>query len=117
MTTSADWYIYRGSREPHDGIDSLPPPPPWRRFEGPVLPQSVPDGTDGSSLGSRYLPEDDAVELANIALLLRRPLLVTGKPGTGKSTLAHSIAYELNLGPVLYWPITTRSRLADALYR
>lgn len=50
-------------------------------------------------------------------MLLRRPLLVTGKPGTGKSTLAYNIAFELNLGPVLYWPITSRSVMQDALYR
>jgi MoxR-like ATPase len=52
----------------------------------------------------------------NIALRLRRPLLVTGKPGAGKTALADSIAYELKLGPVLRWPITSRSSLADGLY-
>ena len=55
--------------------------------------------------------------MVNAALYLRRPLLVTGKPGTGKSTLAYSIAAELMLGPVLHWPITSRSRLDDGLYR
>jgi MoxR-like ATPase len=117
MSEAAEWHIYRGATTPHDGIERLKPPPPWRRFDGSVLGQFVPEAPDGDSPGSRYLPEPDAVELTNIALLLRRPLLVTGKPGTGKSTLAHSIAHELNLGPVLYWPITTRSRLQDALYR
>jgi MoxR-like ATPase len=43
-------------------------------------------------------------------------LLVTGRPGTGKSTLARAIAHELDLGPLLYWPISSRSRLSDALY-
>jgi MoxR-like ATPase len=42
---------------------------------------------------------------------------VTGKPGTGKSTLAASIAFELQLGSVLNWAVTTRSTLEDALYR
>jgi MoxR-like ATPase len=64
-----------------------------------------------------YLPEREAIEMANVALLLRRPLLVTGKPGTGKSSLARSIAQELKLGPLLYWPVTSRSRLQEALYR
>ena len=53
----------------------------------------------------------------NSALALRRPLLITGNPGSGKTSLAYAIAYELNLGPVLLWPITTRTRLADALYQ
>jgi MoxR-like ATPase len=115
---SASWHIYRGAALPHDGIDRLPPPPPWRQFDGPILQQFVPETTpEDAGPGARYIPEDEAVNLVNIALLLRRPLLVTGKPGTGKSTLAYSIAYELKLGPVLYWPITTRSQLADALYR
>ena len=33
--------------------------------------------------------------MVNAALYLRRPLLVTGSPGTGKSTLAYAIAHEL----------------------
>jgi MoxR-like ATPase len=122
MTAPSSWHIYRGVTQPHDGIDKLPSPPPWRTFDGPVFDQSIPDPAPGgagrgdSNAAAGYLPEDDAVELANIALLLRRPLLVTGKPGTGKSTLARSIAYELRLGPVLYWPISSRARLAEALY-
>jgi MoxR-like ATPase len=122
MTVPADWHIYRGATQPHDGIERLPPPPPWRTFDGPVLDRSVPDvsrsaAANSARAGAGYLPEDDVVELTNIALFLRRPLLVTGKPGTGKSTLAHSIAYELRLGPVLYWPISSHSQLSDALYR
>jgi MoxR-like ATPase len=50
-------------------------------------------------------------------LYLRRPLLVTGKPGTGKSTLAYSVAYELQMGRVLKWVITSRSTREDGLYQ
>lgn len=121
MTATVDWRIYRGAAEPHQGIDRLPPPPPWRRFDGPVLDQIMPDPAEQpgvlKGLSGQYLPEDDVVDMVNVALLLRRPLLVTGKPGTGKSTLAASIAAELGLGPRLYWPVTSRSRLSEALYR
>ena len=58
----------------------------------------------------------ESIDLINAALYLRRPLLVTGKPGTGKSSLAYAVAYELQLGEVLYWPITTRTTLKDGLY-
>ena len=54
----------------------------------------------------------------NAAIHLRRPLLVTGLPGSGKTSLAYAIAAELGLGPVLVWSITPRSRLLeDGLYR
>jgi len=62
------------------------------------------------------IQDPDNLELINAALYLRRPLLVTGDPGVGKSTLAHSIAYELGLGRVLEWPIVSSSELKEGLY-
>ena len=53
----------------------------------------------------------------NSALCLRRPLLVTGRPGSGKTSLAYALAYQLKLGPVLKWSITARTNLQDGLYR
>ena len=57
------------------------------------------------------------VQSVNAALTLRRPLLITGRPGSGKTSLAYAIANELKLGPVLMWPITARSTLETGLYR
>lgn len=124
MTTV--WPIYTGTSVPHDGIDRLPPPPNWRAFDGgPPLPS--PDQPDPSTLrrlGTRdgsgsngRVPDLQEVQMINAALFLRRPLLVTGRPGTGKSTLGYLIAEELKLGPVLRWPITSRSTLLEGLYR
>jgi MoxR-like ATPase len=53
------------------------------------------------------------VEMVNAALYLRRPLLITGKPGVGKSSLIYAVAHELKLGRVLRWPITSRVALKD----
>ncbi|NUS10465.1 MAG: AAA family ATPase [Streptomyces sp.] len=85
----------------------MPEPPPWRRAR--------PDGT--ARARRPYLIGPEQVEVVNAALRLRRPLLVTGNPGTGKSSLAYAVADELGLGPVLVWPVNTRSTLTDALYR
>ncbi|MEB3306096.1 MAG: AAA family ATPase [Cyanobacteriota bacterium] len=111
----------------------LPAPPPWRRFDPPK--DDAYDGTippmpeNQSSRGAKFrLPRQEAngplttagEELClavNAAIHLRRPLLVTGTPGTGKTSLAYAIAHELKLGRVLNWPITPRTEYTDGLYR
>ncbi|HET6355898.1 MoxR family ATPase [Streptomyces sp.] len=94
---------YRG-----DGVTRadtvLPKPPPWRTFPS-------------RSAAEVFRPPDGLIEAVNAALALRRPLLITGGPGTGKSTVIEQVAAELALGPVLRWHVTSRSNLADALYR
>jgi MoxR-like ATPase len=122
--TGREWLIYRGAGEPHDGILNLPKPPPWRDFDGQPLVAPAPEADSASTrrLGSyrhmaeMHRPSPEELEIINAALYLRRPLLVTGSPGTGKSTLAHAVAYELKLGRVLHWPIVSRTTLADGLY-
>ena len=117
-----DWWVYRGDGRPHTWTP--PESPPWRTFDG-VVPDSASSGavaTGGRSarlarLAAAYRAEAKEARLVSTAIHLRRPLLVTGRPGTGKSMLAHSIAYELGLGRVLHWPITSRSTLADGLYQ
>ncbi|WP_370416072.1 AAA family ATPase [Streptomyces fradiae] len=83
---------------------ALPPAPPWREFPR-------------RSLHRQFVPPAGLVEAVNAALALRRPLLVTGPAGSGKSTVIEQVAAELDLGTVLRWHITSRSALTDALYR
>lgn len=44
---------------------------------------------------SGYLPPAGLVDAVNVALDLARPLLLTGEPGTGKTQLAYSVAWQL----------------------
>jgi MoxR-like ATPase len=117
-----DWWLYKGIHEPHDGIDALPDPPSWRRFSK-AEPESTAESTMTEEEEQRlrekaygFQIDEDEIDVINAALFLRRPLLVTGKPGCGKSTMAYAVAYELKLGPVLQWPITTNVTLQNGLY-
>ena len=44
-----------------------------------------------------YEPDDGLVDAIKVALLLRKPLLLTGKPGTGKTDLGHYLAWKMQL--------------------
>jgi len=101
--TKEKWWIYEGAEEPHDNLSKLPEPPSWREKKKPKKKNT-------------FIPSKKEMQLVNTALYLRRPLLITGKPGTGKSSLAKAVAYELKLGKVLHWQITTKSTLEEALY-
>jgi MoxR-like ATPase len=104
--SGSDGRIFLGGAEPHDGIDKLPPPPPWRDF----------GRRERAQRGKTYFAGAHEIELVNAALYLRRPLLVTDPPGVGKTSLAYAVAWELKLGEVLVWPINTRSTLQHGLY-
>ncbi|MBC2902431.1 AAA family ATPase [Streptomyces cupreus] len=118
------WWLYRGTGIPLDPAERdrrWPAPPPWRTYSGGPDEPPAPARDEAATrvLGapaSPRTPDPDEVAGVNTALTLRRPLLVSGEPGTGKSALAHRIARELGLGPVLRWPITGGSTLGEALY-
>lgn len=114
-----DWKIFQGNSEPHDEINRLPDPPSWRKFTG-VDDKNTRDEQRGKSFriySDKSDEQNRVINMVNAALYLRRPLLVTGKAGTGKTSLAYGVAYELKLNPVLLWPITARSTLQEGLYR
>ncbi|MFD7709754.1 AAA family ATPase [Streptomyces sp. NPDC059786] len=97
-----------------------PAGPPWRTFAAPPTMPQPPDDEEADRRlgrpGAPRRPRREEVRLVNAALLLRRPLLVTGRPGVGKSGLAYRIARELRLGRVLHWAVTSRTTLASGLF-
>lgn len=118
-------FPYRGTGAAHTDDTPYeerewPPGPRWRTFDGgPAQPRPPEDGEADRRLGpasSGRRPTAAEVRMVNAAILLRRPLLVTGRPGVGKSTLAFRIARELGLGRVLQWPVTSRTALASGLF-
>jgi len=62
-----------------------------------------------------YLPSPDLVEAINLAIQLKRPLLLKGEPGCGKTQLAYAVVYELKL-PFETWHVKSTSRARDGLY-
>ncbi|MEU4768033.1 MoxR family ATPase [Actinosynnema sp. NPDC023794] len=121
--TTPRWHLYRGTAEKAlRPVRDWPPAPPWRRFSGqgttfrPDDDGGEADRHVGNARTVRRIPYPREVDMVNAAISLRRPLLVTGNPGTGKSTLSYLVARELGLGPVLRWPVTSRTRLGDGLY-
>ncbi|MEH2187419.1 MAG: MoxR family ATPase [Nostoc sp.] len=65
---------------------------------------------------SPYLPSLELIKAVNLAIFLeKRPLLLKGEPGCGKTTLAQAVAYELGL-PYETWYIKSTTRARDGLY-
>ncbi len=65
---------------------------------------------------SPYLPSTELIKAVNLAIFLeKRPLLLKGEPGCGKTTLAQAIAHELGL-PYEAWYIKSTTRARDGLY-
>jgi MoxR-like ATPase len=71
---------------------NLPP----LNYSGTVQPTSEQPNDLVRTVLYPYLPEDDLRDAVNLALALRKPLLLEGEPGCGKSRLAYALFYELS---------------------
>ncbi len=64
---------------------------------------------------SSYIATQDLMLAVNAAITLKRPLLVKGEPGTGKTMLAEEVATALKL-PLLQWHIKSTTKAQQGLY-
>jgi MoxR-like ATPase len=63
-----------------------------------------------------YVAGADLVHAINVALILNQPLLLTGEPGTGKTQLAYSLAWQLGLDEPLKFETKSTSTARDLFY-
>ncbi len=66
---------------------------------------------------SLYNPSQALTDAVNVALSLGQPLLLTGEPGTGKTQLAHHIAWYFKLGKPLVFNAQTTSQASELFYQ
>jgi MoxR-like ATPase len=62
-----------------------------------------------------YVATDDLKVAVNAAIVLERPLLVKGEPGTGKTVLAEEVAKAIK-APLLTWHIKSTTKAQQGLY-
>src|SRR6266436_3126407 len=97
-------FPYYTSRPEKNELDDLKRP---RRLD-----QASPEGYD---------PDPGLVDAVNVALIIGQPLLITGEPGTGKTQLASSVAWQFgkeeqgNDKPIKFETKTT-SKATDLFY-
>jgi len=62
-----------------------------------------------------YVATQDLMLAVNAAIQLKRPLLVKGEPGTGKTMLAEEVSSALNM-PLLQWHVKSTTKAQQGLY-
>jgi len=62
-----------------------------------------------------YVISDPLQNAVNVSIALEKPLLIRGEPGTGKTKLAHSIAYSLQK-EIIVWNIKSTTKAQEGLY-
>lgn len=73
------------------------------------------DSFDQFKGSSNYVTSDELRNSVNVSIALKRPLLVRGEPGTGKTLLAHSISRGLDK-KLLIWNIKSTTKAQEGLY-
>jgi MoxR-like ATPase len=98
------------------GTTNILAPAPARRNRALALPFALPYRAAMRFQGtSNYVATEDLKVAVNAAVTLRRPLLVKGEPGTGKTVLAHEIAGAVG-APLIEWHVKSTTKAHQGLY-
>ncbi|MEI8215790.1 MAG: MoxR family ATPase [Eubacteriales bacterium] len=62
-----------------------------------------------------YVASEELMHAVNVSIALKKPLLIKGEPGTGKTMLAQSISEALNM-KLIVWNIKSTTKAQDGLY-
>jgi MoxR-like ATPase len=85
----------------------------WGLFPGDNLPKPI---SYKLIEPKDYISTSEMVNAVNVALIMNQPLLLTGEPGSGKTQLAHRVAWELGLGKPLTFETKSNSTARDLFY-
>src|SRR4051794_6118219 len=96
---SRDWHITLEDQQTADRWKMLPRPA--------MLGLGSPEG---------YRPKQETVDAVNVSLALGQPLLITGEPGCGKTTLADWVAFKLGLQRSIRFQTRSNSTARDLFY-
>lgn len=64
---------------------------------------------------TKYVASQELMNSVNVAMALKKPLLIKGEPGTGKTMLAEAIAETLGM-ELIIWNIKSTTKAQDGLY-
>ena len=64
---------------------------------------------------SGYVVTPELMDAVNVSIALKKPLLIKGEPGTGKTMLAEAIAESMDM-PLIVWSIKSTTKAQDGLY-
>ena len=92
-------HIERSHLECRDKMGASRSEMPSMRFEGTAA----------------YVATDELKLAVNAAIILQRPLLIKGEPGTGKTLLAEQVAQALN-APLIEWHVKSTTKAQHGLY-